>query len=79
MLVLNQEARFPVHRWIGGVGFIDVGNVFATPSQVRLGSLVGSAGAGLRLTTPVGMLRVDYGRRWSGGAGRWTFGFGQVF
>jgi outer membrane protein insertion porin family len=79
LLVLNQEIRFPVYRWLRGVGFVDAGNVFARPSELRLGGLEGSTGAGARIVTPFGTLRVDYGRRWSGGAGKWTFGIGQTF
>jgi outer membrane protein assembly factor BamA len=28
LLVLNGELRFPIYRWLKGVGFVDVGNVF---------------------------------------------------
>jgi outer membrane protein assembly factor BamA len=64
---------------VRGVGFIDAGNVFATPSQLSLRSLPVSPGVGLRLMTPFGILRMDYGKRWSGEPGRWTFGIGQIF
>jgi outer membrane protein assembly factor BamA len=83
MLVFNQELRFPIYRWLRGAAFLDAGNVFATPRAVSLGKLAGSSGAGLRLTTPFGLLRVDYGRLWSPAvgqaAGRWSFGIGQIF
>lgn len=26
----NGELRFPVHRWLKGVGFVDLGNVYET-------------------------------------------------
>ena len=85
-LILNQEARFPLYRWIRGVGFIDAGNVFARPRDTSLSDLTTSMGVGLRLTTPFAILRVDYGRvvRTGSGTGaqaggRWTFGIGQVF
>ena len=83
LLVLNQEFRFPIHRWVRGVAFLDAGNIFATPSRIELGDLVGSFGAGLRIATPLTLLRVDYARLWSPtpGAppGRWTFGIGHTF
>jgi outer membrane protein assembly factor BamA len=83
MLVLNQEVRFPLYRWLGGVGFLDAGNAFASPSTIDLGRLVGSLGSGLRLTTPFAVFRIDYGRPWSsqpsGRGGRWTFAIGQAF
>ncbi|MBM4409667.1 MAG: hypothetical protein FJ038_13965 [Chloroflexi bacterium] len=78
-LVLNQEVRFPIYKWVGGVGFVDAGNVFARSSELGLGDLVSASGAGLRVTTPFGIVRVDYGRTWSGGPGRWYFGIGQAY
>jgi outer membrane protein assembly factor BamA len=83
MIVLNQELRFPIFRWTSGVGFVDAGNVFTTPSAIDFGNLVASYGLGLRVTTPFAMLRVDYARLRSPSpgqtGGRWTFGIGQAF
>jgi outer membrane protein assembly factor BamA/autotransporter translocation and assembly factor TamB len=82
MLVLNQEVRFPVYRWVRGAGFVDAGNVFESPGAIDVGQLTGSIGAGVRVMTPFALLRADYARLWSGplaGAGRWTFGIGQAF
>ena len=81
--MLNQELRFPFYRWLSGAAFVDAGNAFARPRDMSLGDLVGSSGAGLRMTTPFGLLRVDYGRLWAPAegqsSGRWSFGIGQVF
>jgi outer membrane protein insertion porin family len=82
MLVLNQEVRVPFYEWLRGVVFVDAGNIFTRPRDMRLGALVGSIGAGLRLATPFALLRVDYGKPvWGAPAssGRWTFGIGQAF
>jgi translocation and assembly module TamA len=83
LLVLNHEARFPIYRWVRGAGFIDAGNVFQRPGDVGFGNLVGAVGAGLRIVTPVALLRVDYGRKvWPGpraDSGQWFFGVGQSF
>ena len=83
LLVLNQEARFPIYRWFRGVGFIDAGNVFQRPGNFGFSNLVGSIGAGLRVVTPVALLRVDYGRKvWPApraDSGQWFFGVGQSF
>jgi translocation and assembly module TamA len=83
LLVLNQEARFPIYRWFRGVGFVDAGNVFQHPSDFGLNNLVGAFGAGVRVVTPVALLRVDYGRKaWPGpqtDSGHWFFGVGQSF
>jgi outer membrane protein insertion porin family len=80
LLVFNQEVRFPIYRWLRGVGFLDAGNVFTDPADA--GEFVTSAGGGLRLSTPFGVLRADYGRVISQGdlgSGRFTFGIGQTF
>jgi outer membrane protein assembly factor BamA len=83
MLVFNQEARVPIYRWLGGVAFVDAGNVFRQPGDLDFGKLVGSIGAGLRLATPFALLRVDYAKPFnygtSSGVARWTFGIGQAF
>jgi outer membrane protein assembly factor BamA/autotransporter translocation and assembly factor TamB len=82
MIVLNQEARVPVYRWLRGVAFVDAGNVFVRPRDAGLRDLVGAVGVGLRLTTPFALLRADYARSVWGTAqksGRWTFGIGQAF
>ena len=62
LLVLNQEVRFPIYRWLGGVGFIDSGTVLPE-TKIAFRDMTTSTGFGLRLTTPFGILRADYGRR----------------
>jgi outer membrane protein assembly factor BamA len=84
LLVLNQEARVPLYRWLRGVLFVDAGNVFALPSEATVRDLVGSLGFGLRLATPFALLRLDFAKPvWNApddaGAGRWIFGIGQAF
>ena len=82
MVVLNQEVRVPIYGWVGGVGFVDAGNIFTKPRDASLRDLVGSLGVGLRLVTPFALLRVDFARTaWGAPAtsGRWTFGIGQAF
>jgi outer membrane protein insertion porin family len=82
LIVLNQEARVPIYKWLRGVAFVDAGNVFAQPSGIRLNQLAGSIGFGLRLSTPFALLRADYGRVVWGAdtqSGRWVVGIGQAF
>jgi outer membrane protein assembly factor BamA len=83
LVVLNQEVRFPIYRWLRGAGFLDVGNVYRRPEDFGFDKLVGSVGAGLRFVTPVALLRVDYGKKvWPGPrteSGQWFFGLGQSF
>ncbi len=61
MLVFNAEARFPIYKTFSGVFFFDTGNVWDKLSDLP-DSLVRSAiGFGIRLNTPIGPARFDYG------------------
>ncbi|MEO8678764.1 MAG: translocation/assembly module TamB domain-containing protein [Vicinamibacterales bacterium] len=89
LLVLNQEARFPIYGWVQGVGFVDAGNIFGKGEPFKWNELKVGYGFGLRINTPVGLLRVDYGIARSPLSpsqppnsltdGRFTFGFGHIF
>lgn len=83
LMVLNQEVRFPVFKWLRGVGFVDAGNVFASVGDLSLGGLRPSLGLGVRIQTPVALVRIDVGAPWSRGVneprGRWIFSVGQAF
>ncbi len=61
LLILNQEARFPLVWRLTGVGFVDAGNVFRSVGRAALRDLRIGAGFGLRIDTPVGLARLDYG------------------
>ena len=61
LVVLNGELRFPVYRWIKGVGFIDLGNVYPNVGAISFADLQIGTGAGARLDTPFGLIRVDFG------------------
>jgi outer membrane protein assembly factor BamA len=83
LLVLNGEARFPIHRWLKGVGFIDAGNVYPGVRDISFTKLQVGIGAGARIDTPFGLIRLDVGvpanprpidARW-----RFHFGFGHSF
>ncbi|MEE2637492.1 MAG: translocation/assembly module TamB domain-containing protein [Acidobacteriota bacterium] len=83
LLVLNQEVRFPVWGRVGGVGFLDAGNVFPAVDAVSLAGLQVGTGLGLRVGTPVGLFRIDYGIPLSESTidakGRWFASIGQAF
>jgi outer membrane protein insertion porin family len=87
LLVLNEEARFPLYRFAksvaaNGVVFFDAGNVYAKGEDWS--ALKFGYGFGLRLDTPVGLLRGDVGfpttrTTLSGRGTRFYFGFGHIF
>ena len=83
LLLFNQEVRFPIYKWIRGVGFFDAGNVFPLASDISLTNLEAGTGAGLRIYTPFAMVRVDFGvpltRREEEPSHRWYFGIGHAF
>ena len=45
-MILNQELRFPIYRFVAGGVFWDAGNVWALSSQLDLLDLRQSVGAG---------------------------------
>ncbi len=63
MLVTHAELRFPVLGDLGGVAFVDAGDVWGRPQDVSFSQLKLSAGLGARYNTPVGPIRLDYGLR----------------
>lgn len=61
MIVLNSELRFPIYDFISGVAFTDWGNAWEPDEQMNLTDLLNSYGVGVRIDTPLGLLRLDYG------------------
>ncbi len=61
MLVVNQELRFPIYKIFRGVAFLDVGNVYSRLSDFNPLKLRTGAGLGLRIESPLGLIRIDYG------------------
>jgi len=59
----NVELRTRVTRNWGLVFFVDSGNVYPKASDINLTDLRYTTGMGLRYNTPVGPLRLDYGRK----------------
>lgn len=82
-LIANFEWRFPLFSVIGGNAFVDGGNVWPTWREIDLGQLRWGAGVGLRVDTPVGPFRLEYGwkldREIGESRGEWFFSFGNPF
>ncbi|MFW6021991.1 MAG: BamA/OMP85 family outer membrane protein [Halanaerobiaceae bacterium] len=78
MLLLNAEYRFPIVDNFTGVVFTDAGNAWEFNEEVDLSKLKLSYGAGLRMNTPIGQIRLDYGFNAEGGA-QPHFSIGHAF
>ncbi len=80
---LNLEVRQGLYKWIGAVLFADMGNVWRKLEGARFDDVRFSPGFGLRINTPLGVFRCDYGinvkPRRDEGPGRVVFNMGQVF
>ncbi|MGO8762773.1 MAG: autotransporter assembly complex protein TamA [Desulfobaccales bacterium] len=61
VLEFSLEGRFPlpIYEKIGGVVFLDAGNVFPKIHNLDLGQLKYSPGVGLRYLSPIGAIGVD--------------------
>ncbi|MDQ3487107.1 MAG: BamA/TamA family outer membrane protein [Acidobacteriota bacterium] len=57
----SAEVRVPVWSALGGVIFVDGGNVWTDAWDFNLSDLRYDVGPGLRYTTPIGPLRIDLG------------------
>lgn len=82
----SAEYRFPIYKFIGGVAFADFASDLGTSSEVlgepgvdrgKPGTGFGY-GAGLRINSPIGIIRADFGLN-DQGESRFQFGFGQRF
>ncbi|GBR76898.1 putative surface antigen [Candidatus Termititenax persephonae] len=71
LLVLNAEYRYIFNDYWQGVLFYDWGNAYTEP-RVSVKDFQSGYGAGARISTPVGALRLDLAR----GSQWWIFHFG---
>lgn len=83
-LVINLlEIRRTLYKVLGGVIFLEAGNVWTKPEKCQLCTLRPAAGIGIRINTPIGLARLDYGfnldRREGEDARKLYFSMGQAF
>ena len=87
MLLMSAELRKPIAQAITGVVFVDFGDAWATPDYFLINTegLTQSegfqanfgTGVGMRVTTPIGNLRLDYA--FGNEGARTHFSMGQAF
>lgn len=84
MVVFNLlEVRQVLYKMVGGVLFLDAGNVWPAADDFDLEELRTCAGFGLRANTPIGIVRCDVGfnmdKKRDEDASRVYFSVGQAF
>ncbi|MGI9554293.1 MAG: outer membrane protein assembly factor BamA [Thermodesulfobacteriota bacterium] len=61
LIIGNLEMRFPLYKELGGVVFLDYGNVYSDSFDYSLDQLRYAIGTGFRYNTIIGPLRLDFG------------------
>ena len=85
MMVYNIEFRFPIQKEQGimGVLFFDAGNVFTKDEDYTFSGVRRGAGVGIRWYSPVGPLRLEWGKNLDPKPGEassiWEFTIGTPF
>jgi outer membrane protein insertion porin family len=83
-LILNIfEIRQTIYKLFGGAVFVDLGNVWSQTRQFHLADMRSAVGGGFRFSSPLGLIRIDYGynidRQAGEPAGKLFLGIGQAF
>ncbi|HUV29839.1 MAG TPA: BamA/TamA family outer membrane protein [Acidobacteriota bacterium] len=77
------EVRRTLYKLFGSAAFLDLGGVWSDIDLFRLVDFRADLGAGLRVNSPVGIIRLDYGvnldRRHGEPRGKIFLGMGQAF
>ena len=74
MALATVEYRFPIASKVQGAIFTDWGGAWFDDFLPQSGTIHGSVGVGLSLNTPLGPLRLDYGRGSKGGRVHFSVG-----
>ncbi|MFV1956367.1 MAG: outer membrane protein assembly factor BamA [bacterium] len=83
--LINLEIKYPLVRdaKINGVVFLDTGNVWEDNEEISLGDLRKGAGFGFRWSSPLGLLRLEWGFNLDPKPGEenpgWEFSIGTLF
>lgn len=78
LLLIQLEYHVPIVEKIKGIIFVDVGNVWEGKEKIDLGDLHYSYGVGLRINSPFGIIKLEYGFS-EQGTGETQFGIGYPF
>jgi outer membrane protein insertion porin family len=77
------EIRQSIYKMIGAVVFLEIGNVWSQSEEFRVDDMRADIGCGLRVNSPLGIIRLDYGinvdRRYDESRAKMFFSMGQAF
>ena len=62
LVQVNAELRFRVFKRIYGYLFVDAGNLWMSPDEIKVSGLFTGAGFGIGFVTPIGPIRLEYAR-----------------
>ncbi|HWR29483.1 MAG TPA: BamA/TamA family outer membrane protein, partial [Negativicutes bacterium] len=74
LFTTSMEYRFPIAKRVSGALFADLGNAWESDSFDFIKDLKFGYGFGVRLVTPFGPIRIDYGLSSQGGRTHFNFG-----
>lgn len=75
----NVEYRFDLYKNLGGLIFFDIGDLRNDIGDFAWSDVAKGVGIGVRFRTPIGPLRLDYGRGFNQRKGRLYFGLYHIF
>lgn len=82
-LLFNNELRHKIYGSVSGIVFVDIGNTYPRATEIFSGRMRYTGGVGVRVDTPVGPLRLEYGhkldRQPGESAGEFILSLGQTF
>ncbi|NLU40824.1 MAG: BamA/TamA family outer membrane protein [Firmicutes bacterium] len=77
MIYGNVEYRYRINDTVQAVAFADIGDAWTDGKLIKLSDLKTGLGVGVRIMTPIGVIRLDYGMGREGG--HTYFSLGQTF
>lgn len=77
MVYGNAEYRYRINDTVQAVAFADFGDAWTDGGLIKLSDLKTGLGVGVRIITPIGVIRLDYGMGRDGG--HTYFSLGQTF
>ncbi len=82
LVITPLEMVFPIYKLVSGAAFVDGGFIWPLPQDFSIKDIRWSIGPGVRIDSPIGIIKIDYGIQLGGKGnlnGRLHFGIGTGF